>query len=310
MTFPERRGMATQVIWHGNDADGFYTSHLVTGSGRHTLHGYFGPPTGRSFVSRGVADCMILENRICREWIVHDNMALASQLGLDPHPIAESMARDLYAKGQTTIDIGENQRLIGQYPPSGKGDLSIAHSDSEAKCLKWLHESYNRSKDGFVQAFNAQAAVDAHAQIIVEHGLMQAQSDQGQLQSMVDGIENNLGRKPVQLSADSGYCSKANLAVLDARKTDGYIVPGRARFPTTDNGKTSGPNRQGMRKEIDDGGYETPYRLRKQMVEPVFGQIKQARGFRQLLLRGVEKVRSEWALVCIAHNLTKLAAAT
>ena len=61
-----------------------------------------------------------------------------------------------------------------------------------------------------------------------------------------------------------------------------------------------------MRKKIDDGGFETPYRLRKQVVEPVFGQIKQARGFRQFLLRGVEKVRAEWAMICTAHNLVKL----
>jgi hypothetical protein len=61
-----------------------------------------------------------------------------------------------------------------------------------------------------------------------------------------------------------------------------------------------------MRKKIDDGGFETPYRLRKQVVEPVFGQIKQARGFRQFLLRGVEKVRAEWAMICTAHNLLKL----
>jgi hypothetical protein len=61
-----------------------------------------------------------------------------------------------------------------------------------------------------------------------------------------------------------------------------------------------------MRKKIDDGGFETPYRLRKQVVEPVFGQVKQARGFRQFLLRGVEKVRAEWAMICTTHNLLKL----
>jgi hypothetical protein len=60
-----------------------------------------------------------------------------------------------------------------------------------------------------------------------------------------------------------------------------------------------------MRQKIDDGGFETPYRLRKQVLEPVFGQIKQARGFRQFLLRGVEKVRAEWAMICTAHNLQK-----
>ena len=61
-----------------------------------------------------------------------------------------------------------------------------------------------------------------------------------------------------------------------------------------------------MRKRIDDGGFETPYPLRKQVAEPVFGQIKQARGFRQFLLRGIEKVRAEWAMICTTHNLLKL----
>ena len=64
-----------------------------------------------------------------------------------------------------------------------------------------------------------------------------------------------------------------------------------------------------MRKKIADGGFETPYRLRKQIVEAVFGQIKQGRGFRQFLLRGVDAARAEWAMICTAHNLTKLAKA-
>ncbi|WP_043162064.1 transposase, partial [Bradyrhizobium sp. Ai1a-2] len=68
-----------------------------------------------------------------------------------------------------------------------------------------------------------------------------------------------------------------------------------------------GPLTQAMRKKIADGGFDTPYRLRKQIVEAVFGQIKQARGFRQFLLRGLANVRAEWAIICTAHNLVKLA---
>jgi hypothetical protein len=102
---------------------------------------------------------------------------------------------------------------------------------------------------------------------------------------LVDGIQANLGRKPEQASADSGYLSEANLASLDQRGTDGYIATGRASRPTADNGKVGGPLTQAMRKKIADGGFETPYRLRKQIVEAVFGQIQQARGFRQFLLR-------------------------
>ena len=62
-----------------------------------------------------------------------------------------------------------------------------------------------------------------------------------------------------------------------------------------------------MREKIKAGGHDSPYRLRKQLPEPVFGQIKQARGFRQFLLRGLEKVQAEWSIVCTAHNLLKLA---
>ena len=105
---------------------------------------------------------------------------------------------------------------------------------------------------------------------------------------------------------DSGYCSEPNLEALVARGIDGYVAPGRAKHPAAANGKVGGPLTQLMRKKIDDGGFETPYRLRKQVVEPVFGQIKQARGFRQFLLRGVEKVRAERAMICTTHNLLKL----
>ena len=125
---------------------------------------------------------------------------------------------------------------------------------------------------------------------------------------LVEAIENNLGRKPEQaLEADSGYCSEPNLKALVARGIDGYVAPGRAQHPeTAANGKVrGGPLTQLMRTKIDDGGFETPYRTRKQVVEPVFGQIKQARGFRQFLLRGVKKVRAEWAMICCTHNLQK-----
>ena len=124
-----------------------------------------------------------------------------------------------------------------------------------------------KSKDGFVQAYNAQAAVDADAQIIVAHELTQCGSDQGQLVPLVAAIENNLGRKPEQASADSGYCSEANLEALVARGIDGYVAPGRAKHPTAASGKVGGPLTQLMRKKNDDGGFETPYRLRKQVLE-------------------------------------------
>src|SRR4029077_15813890 len=116
-------------------------------------------------------------------------------------------------------------------------------TDPESRIMK--------SKEGFVQAYNAQAAVDADAQIIVAHERTQCGSDQGQLVPLVEAIENNLGRKPEQASADSGYCSEPNLEALVARGIDGYVATGRAQHPTAANGKVGGPLTRLMRKKID-----------------------------------------------------------
>jgi hypothetical protein len=162
------------------------------------------------------------------------------------------------------------------------------------------------TRNGVIQGWNAQAAVDGAAQIILAHGLIQTTSDHGQVVPLVDGIAANLGRAPAQVSADCGYLSEANLAALAARGIAAYIATGRAKHPTQGRCQ-SGPLTQAMRVKLKRAGWRSRYRLRKQIVEPVFGQIKQARGFRQFLLRGVEKVRAEWALICTAHNLAKLA---
>ncbi len=162
-----------------------------------------------------------------------------------------------------------------------------------------------KSKEGFVQAYNAQAAVDAEAQIIVAHELTQCGSDQGQLVPLVEAIENNLGRKPEQASADFGDGSEPNLKAL---KHGVSTAMSRLDAPSTRQRQMESwwTADATMRKKIDDGGFETPYRLRKQVAEPVFGKIKQARGFRQFLLRGVKKVRAEWAMIYTTHNLLKL----
>jgi transposase len=181
--------------------------------------------------------------------------------------------------------------------PAGKAQRNF--TDPESRILK--------SKDGFIQGYNAQAAVDGKAQVIVAHAITQSTSDQDQLTVLLDGIEANLGARPKEASADAGYCSEANLQALADRNVAGYIATGRAKHAADDKRGTGGPLTQAMRRKLKRAGWRTRYRLRKQIVEPVFGQIKQARGFRQFLLRGVEAVRAEWALICTAHNLTKLA---
>jgi len=180
--------------------------------------------------------------------------------------------------------------------PEGKAQRNF--TDPQSRILK--------TKDGYIQGYNAQAAVDAEAQIIVAHGLTPSTSDQDQLAALIDGIEDNLGRKPREASADAGYLSEANLQALADRGIGAYIATGRAKHPGDAKRKITGPLAKAMRNKLKRAGWRSRYRLRKQTVEPVFGQIKQARGFRQFLLRGIEKVTAEWALICTAHNLTKL----
>jgi predicted ester cyclase len=162
VTLPERRGMATQVVWSGNDTEGFYTSHLVTGTGRHSQHGHFGPPTGRTFTSRTIADCMIHANKIYREWVVADTMAILKQLGIDPHEYAARLAWGMFEKGLVQIDIGENRRMVGQYPPEIEPDLGIASTELERETLLWLNEVWNRRMFGRIK--------DVYAPTVQYHG--------------------------------------------------------------------------------------------------------------------------------------------
>lgn len=178
-------------------------------------------------------------------------------------------------------------------------------TDPESRIMK--------TTDGFVQGYNAQAAVDAASQIIVAHRVTAAANDQQQLAPMVALIKQQTGRQARELSADAGYCSEANLRELSRRHIKGYVATGRQRHGQASAGgsrqATVGTRTRAMQVKLRRGGHRSRYRLRKQTVEPVFGQIKQARGFRQVLLRGIEKVTQEWSLVCLAHNLLKLAKA-
>ena len=182
----------------------------------------------------------------------------------------------------------------GQPEPKAQRNFT----DPESRIMK--------GRDGFIQAYNAQAAVDAKTQIIVAHRLTNNASDQDGLLPLLDAVACNTGEMPDEVSADNGFCSEANLEGLIARTVRGYVAAGRASKPG--GGTRGGPMMRAMRARLRHGGYRSRYRMRKYIVEPVFGHIKQARGFRQFLLRGIDKVRGEWAMICTAHNLAKLTA--
>ena len=168
-----------------------------------------------------------------------------------------------------------------------------------------------KGHDGFIQGYNAQAAVDAASQVIVAQDLGNGAADSGQLVGMMDKVKTNSGRYPEQMSADSGYCSQDNITAMEDRGIEAFIATGRQKHGTAaaDGGKAKAPKIEEMRERLRQGGFEGPYRLRKQTVEPVFGQIKHARGFRQFLMRGLENAKAEWAMLCTVHNMLKLAGA-
>lgn len=190
-------------------------------------------------------------------------------------------------------------------PGTPKDSAQTNFTDPESRIMK--------SHDGFIQGYNAQAVVDADSQVIVAQGLTHNASDAQQLAVMVAQIKQNTGRQARELSADAGYCSEDNLKELRRRHINGYIATGRQKHgEATAAGERKvklGTYVYAMWQKLRRGGHRSRYRLRKQTVEPVFGQVKQGRGFRQFLLRGVRKVTGEWSLICTAHNLLKLAAA-
>jgi transposase len=168
--------------------------------------------------------------------------------------------------------------------------------------------------DGFQQCYNAQAAVDAASQVIVACEVSAAPSDVGRLVPMLERIVALNGRVPTEVSADAGYASETNFAALD--DTGVYAVVALRRYrrdeppdadPAPANATNRWPHRNQMRDRLAGDEGKTKYKLRKQTVEPVFGQIKAARRFRQFLRRGLVAVQAEWALACTAHNLLKLA---
>ena len=168
-------------------------------------------------------------------------------------------------------------------------------------------------KDGatksYVQAYNAQAAVDGTAQVIVAAAVTQEANDKQQLVPMLTEVEANCGARPTAASGDAGYFSEAAVTAEPLRGIDLYVAPDRQKHadtpappPTPDDGTGRGA----MRAKLQTAAGHAVYALRKAIVEPVFGQIKGVRGFRRFSFRGVAKVQAEWQLICLTHNLLKL----
>ena len=197
---------------------------------------------------------------------------------------------------------GKTKKEAEEAKPDDKAQYNF--TDPESRIMK--------GADGFVQAYNAQAVVEEVSQLIVAQAVTQEANDKQQTVPMVAAVEHQSGQMPKELLADSGYCSERNLEHLEHKPMDVYIATGRQKHGYKHEPCKRGPLPQGatqvdkMRRKLQTKTGAAVYAARKSIVEPVFGQIKRARGFRQFLLRGIKKVRGEWALVCATHNILKM----
>ena len=171
-------------------------------------------------------------------------------------------------------------------------------------------------KDGatksFEQCYNCQAAVDSRAQVIVSARVTQQANDKQQVEPLIEQMKKNLrGQKPRVVSADTGYYSEDNLKYLSAEQIECYVATGRQKHGM----RASAPRgripsqasaKERMTRKLQTVKGRREYSKRKETVEPVFGQIKEARGLRRFSLRGLRAVAAEWSLICLTHNLLKL----
>jgi transposase len=193
---------------------------------------------------------------------------------------------------------GKNPR--GAKPPD-KAQRNF--TDPESKIQK--------TSDGFIQGYNAQVAVDDLFQIIVAQHVTPNAPDVNEIEPVIASIETTLEAKPEAVLADAGYWSESNVRTLQDKGIEAFIATGkhkhgdvapapRGRLPKTMT------LRERMARKLRTRRGRKVYSRRKVIAEPVIGQIKQARGFRQFLRRGVARASEEWALVCTAHNMLKL----
>ena len=191
-------------------------------------------------------------------------------------------------------------------PPSGVPDEKAQRNftDPESRIMKSAEKS-------FIAGYNAQAAVASDYQVVVAAMVTNQAADSPHVEEMVHRIEENSGELPDEMSLDAGYYSDANVEHLEEKKIDVYMPPCRLKHreyreakpePVTEASTT----RERMKSKVLTQEGRARYGLRKETVEPVFGQIKRCMGFRQFSMRGKEACEAEWSLVCAAHNLLKL----
>jgi transposase len=225
----------------------------------------------------------------------------------DDHRIPEELAfRETRLKKIKEAKASLEKRIKEEKGKSPKPKNQINFTDPESRIMK---DSATKS---FVQGYNAQCAVDTKSQIIIAADVTDETNDVRQIEPMVSQVTENMGLPPRELSADAGYYSEENIASLTRKGVEAFIPPDRiahSKEPVSPPRGRIPANisiKDRMRRLLATVRGRKIYGKRKETVEPVFGQIKEIRGFRRFLLRGHENVKGEWQLICLTHNLLKL----
>jgi transposase len=227
---------------------------------------------------------------------------------------AAAVEAKLAERKQREEETGKKTR--GRVPQA----VNVEEAKPEAKAQRNFTDPESRiMKDGatgsFEQSYNGQIAVDSQAQIIVAATLTQAANDKQQLVPVLAEVKTNVGRLPEKVTADSGYFSTAAVTSEALSSVDLYVTPdGSKKTEQVEEGCTESPPpteldqdvQTRMREKLKSESGRTVYKQRKMIVEPVFGQIKEVRGFRRFSFRGLHKNEAEWSLICLTHNLLKL----
>lgn len=221
---------------------------------------------------------------------------------------SEQKRKEQREKEVEAQEKGKNRRRKPKEPsdkPLAKAQRNF--TDPDSRIMK------DGASKAFVQAYNCQIVSDQNAQVICASMVTQEPNDKQQIVPVVKNLIDNLGGAvPKKLSGDSGYYSQTNTDVLVEAGIDPYLATGRQKHRAIPQPSPCGRTpanltpQERMSRKLRTKKGKSVYKERKQIVEPVFGQTKQVRGFRQFLLRGLENVQAEWDLVCLTHNLLKL----
>lgn len=204
-------------------------------------------------------------------------------------------------------------------PPSASSSEGLPHhrvaTDADGRPKPKAQRNFTdpdsrimKAGGNYLQGYNCQAVVDEANQVIVASGLTNQPPDQEHLPALVDQVAHLCGEYPEQLTADAGYWAASNAEYCEKQGVDAYIATGRYHHGKRAPPKKGRENRarREMRAKLETEEGKKVYARRKAIVEPVFGQHKEARGLRRFLLRGLGKVRAEWDLWSASHNLLKL----